>query len=249
MELLKSYIDDPEKLTDEDLLNILSLYQICDGEVASSLDGKGEQIVQNVTGLDIMKRLQNISESSVEIENFCFASVCDGDSSWVAKVMTEEGLCYNFNMLRYADVYEKNISYMTSPDYMLSSNWTIFGYQSYDFNAYPFRSLGRGINSGLKIKLKMKVDDIEYACKESASGFRLVLHTPGETPRPSSHFYRIPFHAKTLVAVNPRVVSTSNDLKSYKVEKRQCYFEGEKKLKYYKLYSQSNCQLECSSSL
>lgn len=247
IQILQSFIHEPENATDDDLLNILSLHQICDGLISKRLDHMVIKF-QNITGWDVAARLQGFSESLVEFDKVCFASMCFGQSL-LSTVITEEGLCYTFNMLRYQEIYESTFDYMTTPDHEILSNWTIFGYKTSDLEVYPYRSLGRGINAGLRLKLSMKVDDLDYTCKESTSGFRLVLHTPGETPRPSAHFYRIPFNSKTLVAVNPKVMTTSNDLGDYDPEKRQCFFEGEKKLKFFKMYTESNCQLECFTSI
>ncbi|CAO1385947.1 unnamed protein product [Diamesa hyperborea] len=41
------------------------------------------------------------------------------------------------------------------------------------------------------------------------------------------------------------MVKTSHDLKHYKPKVRQCYFDGERKLNYFKVYTQSNCEYEC----
>lgn len=105
--------------------------------------------------------------------------------------------------------------------------------------------MGSGRKAGMTLRLMMERKDIDYACKGAVNGFRLTLHTPDEVPRTASHFYRIPFDAETLIAITPRGISTSEDLRNYKPKKRQCFFPGEKRLKFFKSYTQANCKMEC----
>lgn len=44
--------------------------------------------------------------------------------------------------------------------------------------------------------------------------------------------------------IRPQLIDTEN-LQNYDIDKRQCYFENEKKLFLFKNYTRSNCQLEC----
>lgn len=48
-----------------------------------------------------------------------------------------------------------------------------------------------------------------------------------------------------LVNIQPQIITTSKGLDTYSPEKRQCFLYNEKKIKFFKIYTQSNCQLEC----
>jgi acid-sensing ion channel, other len=147
-----------------------------------------------------------------------------------------EGVCYTLNMLNYRDLFKKGLSSALKPNNPKNpitvprSNWTVFGYKTNHPYTYPYRALGGGKKAGISISLKMRKKDVDYACN-GASGFRLSFHTPDELPKTDSLFYRIPFNFETSIMIKPRVMSTSDDLKSYKPEDRQCYFNGEKELK------------------
>lgn len=130
------------------------------------------------------------------------------------------------------------------PNHKQNSTWTIFGYDNNDPVAYPKRVMGSGRKSGMSIHLIMRKKDVNNACKES-NGFRLALHTPDEFPDMSSLYYKIPFNKETMMSVQPKVMMTSDELKEYRPRKRQCYFENDKPLKFFKAYTQSNCKLEC----
>lgn len=47
------------------------------------------------------------------------------------------------------------------------------------------------------------------------------------------------------IIIKPPAIITSENLKGYGIDKRKCFFEDERELKYFRHYSQSNCELEC----
>jgi hypothetical protein len=47
------------------------------------------------------------------------------------------------------------------------------------------------------------------------------------------------------VSVKPNMITTSDGLIGYAPNRRQCYFNDERQLKFFKVYTQSNCELEC----
>ncbi|KAJ8937726.1 hypothetical protein NQ314_011746 [Rhamnusium bicolor] len=58
----------------------------------------------------------------------------------------------------------------------------------------------------------------------------------------------IPLDQISLTAVTPDITTTSDTIKSYAPLKRNCYFPNEKSLKYFKVYAQQNCQIECKTN-
>lgn len=195
------------------------------------------------------RRLEEISNDFADQSENCFLSWTLGCIKFVGpfqKLVTEEGICYVTNMLREEDMYtEAMTASLRHPKSEYKSNWTVFGYKDNGFQAYPVRILGTGEDAAVIVKLKVKRNAVTYACKGLINGYRLTLHTPGEIPRTSQQFYRIPFNTATLISVKPSGMSTSDNLRSYSPIKRQCFFEGERNLKFFKMYTQSNCEIEC----
>ncbi|CAG9788697.1 unnamed protein product [Diatraea saccharalis] len=72
-----------------------------------------------------------------------------------------------------------------------------------------------------------------------------LLHNPAELPRLSQQYFRSPLSQEVVVAVKSKMLTTSDGLKSYSPDRRQCYFPSERYLKYFKIYTQSNCEMEC----
>lgn len=53
-----------------------------------------------------------------------------------------------------------------------------------------------------------------------------------------------------MIKVTPEVVLGDLSLKkSFSPEQRKCYFDGERELQYFAIYSESNCDLECVSNI
>jgi acid-sensing ion channel, other len=47
------------------------------------------------------------------------------------------------------------------------------------------------------------------------------------------------------IIVQPKLVTTSEALRSYSIAERKCYFSDQRHLKYFERYTQSNCETEC----
>lgn len=232
--------DSGEKLSEEEAANVEALRQICTLRIKNS----------SKLNCSVIQRLREIKNDFVSLSTYSLAYAGFVPFSKAFKeIITAEGVCYSFNMLDEKDFYKREINpTLRLPKVGKRSNWTVFGYNKQtDSLVHPVRILGSGKNAGIYIRLKMRKRDIDYACREDSNGYRLMLHTPDEMPQVASHYIKIPFDVRTMISVKPRVMSTSENLKHYKPKKRQCFFSGEKRLKYFKAYTQSNCKLECYS--
>ena len=88
-------------------------------------------------------------------------------------------------------------------------------------------------------------NDTDYACRGPSQGFKVLLHSPSEFPQVSNQYFRVPFGQEINVVVKPQMITTSDELKDYKPDQRQCYFNNERYLKFFNVYTQKNCELEC----
>lgn len=127
-----------------------------------------------------------------------------------------------------------------------SANWSLEGgYKTSSEDIYPNRVLGPGAKAGFNIVLKLTQPDLDYVCRGPVQGFKILLHTPDEIPRVSKHYFRVPLRSEVVVSVKPNMITTSEGLADYAPERRQCYFNNERHLQFFKVYTQSNCELEC----
>lgn len=112
----------------------------------------------------------------------------------------------------------------------------------------PLRGQGAG---------KYRAFDLVLAChkkykcnpsdKTELRGHKMVLHSPADYPLMINSVV-IPFEHVTQIAVKPLIVKTNPDLRRYPPEKRQCFFEDERYLNYFLIYTQNNCEAECLSN-
>jgi acid-sensing ion channel, other len=78
-----------------------------------------------------------------------------------------------------------------------------------------------------------------------------VVHSPFELPGSFEAIdrFNFGFDVDLQVLITSEIITTDDNLKSMDPKKRGCYFEGEKKLKYFKIYTRRNCEFECFSEM
>lgn len=117
------------------------------------------------------------------------------------------------------------------------------GYNTKDSAVYPHRAAGSGENGGMKFEIWRKILEVKRSA-DFNKGFKLVVHLPCEIPQFDKQYFRFPLEKSATLVIRPSLMVTEN-LQNYGSETRQCYFEEEKPLKFFKKYTRSNCQLEC----
>lgn len=90
-------------------------------------------------------------------------------------------------------------------------------------------------------------DDLDYFCRGAVQGFKVILHAPAEIPQPSKNFFRVPLNQQVLVSVKPNMVETSIELQNYAPNRKLCYLNSERRLRFFKIYTQRHCEMECIS--
>lgn len=86
----------------------------------------------------------------------------------------------------------------------------------------------------------------DYFCTNTDSdGFVLGLNVPIDYPRLKDNGIAIRTSTESFVSVSPEITMSEESVKSFNLDKRRCYFEGEKTLKHYTKYTASNCMAEC----
>jgi acid-sensing ion channel, other len=152
-------------------------------------------------------------------------------------VVLKSGLCYTFNGF---DVYRKN-----SKNHAVQE-WTIDeGYApTASMDAYPYRASGVGVKSGLSVTLKYKKTTLEHLC-DTRSGFWVEYRMPYEVPRLTTGYITVSMGNSMTIIVDPRLMTTAEELGAYTVSERNCYFSDERRLKYFEKYTQPNCETEC----
>lgn len=86
--------------------------------------------------------------------------------------------------------------------------------------------------------------DDPNACFYQSSGFRLYLSSIGEAPIISRKYSFINPEEDVQIILEPTLITASDDLRKYDPNNRQCFFNSESQLRFFKIYTQNNCELE-----
>ncbi|XP_078032975.1 pickpocket protein 28 [Augochlora pura] len=194
----------------------------------------------------------NVSQSCTEMLHVCQwrGNVTDCEKLF-NPTLTDEGMCCNFNSV------DKKYLFYNAQDWPDLNN--TFPFNSIDWNpetgyegnlhteSLPWRPYGAGQFYGLTLVLD--ADIAEYYCSSTASvGFKMLLHNPVETPKIAEYAFAITPGEETRIIVTPRISTASQSIISIPLRKRKCFFISERKLRYYRTYTQRNCVLECEAN-
>ncbi|KAK9883354.1 hypothetical protein WA026_001529 [Henosepilachna vigintioctopunctata] len=197
---------------------------------------------------DYSEFLEKCRSVDLSISHCKFGGVEMPCSEILQPILTDEGLCYSFNMFDVRDIYSdvNQMKYYKEshrkPDYDIDDGYP----DDTTRNFYPRRVLSSGAGSALVVVLLTKKSDVYYSCRDfTLQGMRVALHMPARIPRPNQVFFPVGLNELVVAPVTPSYMGTTKKIKEYEANKRNCYFGTERKLKYFRVYTQSNCNLEC----
>ncbi|KAG5669078.1 hypothetical protein PVAND_016977 [Polypedilum vanderplanki] len=195
----------------------------------------------NMTGVDYAKNLLKISVIDF-ISELKFLNDDDYfyETPIYRRMITEEGICYTINMLDNSEMYTDEMA-----DYLIDFGEIDEGFERRkNLAEYPPKTTSSGRDYGLTIFTPKLEENFNSMCSDK-DGFKIKLHPPHEFPRMSSHYIDIPDDDTTIIAVKPSAIKTFEELRKYDPKVRHCYFDGERKLKFFRYYTQANCEYEC----
>lgn len=73
-----------------------------------------------------------------------------------------------------------------------------------------------------------------------------MIHGPQEQPI-ASEGIAFGYGASLEVLISVEIIESDEDLKQISLKDRRCYFKDERELKFFKVYTKSNCERECRS--
>lgn len=182
----------------------------------------------------------------------------------VNRVLNDEGFCFSLNMLGINSIFNHktissdfksyrrtticnpwHVSNTILDDDLDEPGWSLpSGYKNIDTH-FPTRA--SKVNS-IELVLMMDDTDLPNLCNARSKSFKVIFHLPNEMPNR--------FHLKNYVKLedtkqfdlSAKMFTVDESLKEYSPKSRECYFEGERKLKYFSAYTKVLCDLECLSN-
>ncbi|XP_068083962.1 pickpocket protein 28 [Anabrus simplex] len=166
-------------------------------------------------------------------------------------IITDDGLCYTFNTITAEHLFTDHAvqkNYSTIGKSQKTKDWSLErGYFfEEDFNdTYPRRTLADGKSAGLMISMEALDHEVDSYCQIPMEGFKVVVHNPAVFPEVEEVFIRVPSQRDVVVGIHPKIISTTEELRNYNPKLRQCYFDNERNLHFFNIYTQENCEIEC----
>ncbi|CAH1391082.1 unnamed protein product [Nezara viridula] len=168
-------------------------------------------------------------------------------------IVTVQGACLSFNMVPFSYIFRNPTTIFRN---WAEKYWTdkikvwspdtgyITGGGSYP-DAPPWRTAGgNGVRFGFNIEMK----DNEELCSRGGKGFSVYVHNPAEMPGPAHALLYLEENRETTVSVSPKFYITDESLKKWSTKERGCYFQNERFLKFFQIYTQHNCEMECKAN-
>lgn len=125
----------------------------------------------------------------------------------------------------------------------LQNGYTTEG--AWNDDSYPMRVFNAKPAGALSVELQLFTEDLGFKCHNLNSGFQAFIHLPGEISSMSRLSFQIPPHEEVKIALKATLITTSDGLLMYKPNQRQCYFDSERQLEFFRTYTQNNCEVEC----
>ncbi|XP_057370231.1 pickpocket protein 28-like [Daphnia carinata] len=184
---------------------------------------------RNISALDLFRILKKTAPSCSDMVLDCsWLGLTEPCMHYFSFLPTDDGMCCTFNGGNYFD--------------------TILDIDSKPRHE-PLQVSGNGYRMGLTLVLDADLDDTSVTSGKF-DGFKVLLHSPEEFPDVSHRGFVIGLGTETFVAVKATTSFYADEVaRQVSPNKRQCYVEGEKKLKYFQRYSRSACSVECDTQM
>ncbi|XP_053658997.1 pickpocket protein 28-like [Anopheles marshallii] len=223
----------------------------------------------NGTEDNVVGVMKNLSLARKEVIVVCiYGNAYTYCLDYISETITEEGLCYTFNMRPESEIFRKGALHT---EYNYTEDWYTRHYSRHVAHdeELPLYARGAGLHAGLMLYLKHSRDNTDYMCTVRTSpsfrsfgnllshllsqgfsqGYKVMIHDPDEYPQVSMRNMRLPLGNEISIALKPQMIVTSQSAADYSWEKRQCFFNHERRLRFFQIYNQQNCELECLTNV
>lgn len=161
-------------------------------------------------------------------------------------LVSKYGLCYSIN-LHSKEIFDKE-KFKDVSDFYNESDANIEWSNDKEYFTKKSTTPGRfpieDRTEFFQIDVTFDENDLENICGNKT--VRLIIHPANEIPTEYHETVADLSYGMTYdIEVNVESSRMSEDLRKIDPEYRRCYFEDERKLKYFNKYSEVHCKLEC----
>lgn len=192
-----------------------------------------EEFINDIENIDVLDLIDKSAPKRHELLNRDF---------FFLRIFTNRGVCYTMNIQDFSTIFNEAEIHESFHRFKNEKNpefeWTVERGYFTENASYPARFVSRG---EFHIQLKLNQKDGDNSC----GSMYIFVHLPSEIPTAFHKFSILGYGSRSTVFIRAISQRTSNALRNYSPEVRKCFFDGEKKLKFFKSYSMAHCQLEC----
>lgn len=215
--------------------------QACNPNLSSSI----LRVTQNASKtFNIVKFLDEMTPSVSQAFSICWFKRRKIDCEEIfKKVLTDFGFCYASNLLDYSEIFNNQISEdFHSFKHEKPAQWSLHGgYATQDEEVFPIRA---SKNSPLTFVLAVNNSDILNLCLRAGKGHRLFFHLPSEIPTLFHNEHFLTFNTERVITLSAKSYTVDKLSLKYSPVKRLSYAKNERKLKFFKSYTRSHCEIE-----
>jgi acid-sensing ion channel, other len=209
--------------------------QVCDPDLFKNIDPENQTNCESCA-TNLRTLTDGLSTVLLYCVDFFFDSNC---TDLFQEVVTEEGICFTYNAITYYrnDTVDEHIA------------WTLE--DGYIENDVPLTESHprKGSKQTLVLILQSETWNYDFTSKGPLQGYKVFLHLPNEAPQTLKNYYLIPQQQSVHLSIVPKLTLMSSELRYYPVDKRRCYFNSERYLRFFKYYTQNNCESDCVANL
>lgn len=114
--------------------------------------------------------------------------------------------------------------------------------------AMPWNATGNEFEFFVQFDFKKGISYNFSNIFQPLDGILVIVHSPNELITQSSQRFYLRDFRDYEFFITPEVVTIADDLRAWPVEARNCFFDDERKLNYFKVYTKNNCEQECLSN-
>ncbi|CAO1405296.1 unnamed protein product [Diamesa serratosioi] len=166
-----------------------------------------------------------------------------------AKLLTPFGFCLTFNNMDASDLFHIN---KIADIFKFERTLEIYEYNSgvkavSCNDSYPLKTPNFQLGFHGIFGRKLVEENYTTHFGDIIDGQHFIVHKNDEIPMKSSNRFYSAINETTVFIIDPHLKTIDEDLYSTSLEERNCYLNGEKVLKFFKVYSKNNCGQECLS--
>lgn len=189
-------------------------------------------------------------------EGLCFAFNALNSYDLFTDEYVNFSISYSFTLFKLFKCVSRKSNYcifsvtpppMIARNHQNASDWRLErGYErKFTENDYPARVFQPGRKGAFELVFASPTEHLDLVCNAGrVGGITIFIAVPDES-LDSRNFIQTQVSEDNIVTIKPHVKVTSKGLRNYSPAQRECFFNSERQLRFFKSYSRDNCFTEC----